>query len=138
MEDPLRGCPIYIYDAGKPHCQTPENFIGYHKEADAAAITAAFDRYAPKLREPAGENAVIELDEIGFLEAGAADFCHAVMQLLDGDRPVIAAVKNRDNPFLNAIREHPKARCFSITPENRDDLYEEVLIFLKQQLEECL
>ena len=49
---------------------------------------------------------------------------------------MIAAVKNRDIPFLNQIREHSKARCFSITPENRDALYEEVLLFMKQQLEE--
>ena len=137
LEDPLRGCPIYIYDAGKPHSRTQENLIGYHKEQDIAAMTAAFDRYAPKLTESVPEKAVVELDEIGFLEAKSVAFCRAVLHLLDGNQPVIAAVKNRDIPFLNQIREHSKARCFSITPENRDALYEEVLLFMKQQLEEC-
>lgn len=137
-EDPILGCPIYIYDAGKPHHRTPENFIGYHRQPDAAAITSAFDRYAPKLLEPMSSGCVIELDEIGFLEAGAQGFCQAVMQLLDADTPVIAAVKSRDIPFLKAIREHPNARCFYITAENRDVLYEEVLTFMRQQLEECL
>ena len=138
LEDPIRGCPIYIYDAGKPHCQTAENFLGYHANPDFDAFTAAFDRYAPKLMEAVPEYAVIELDEIGFLEAKSENFCRALLHLMDGDRPVIAAVKDRETDFLNRIREHPKARCFTITPENRDVLYEEVLIFMKQQLEETL
>ncbi len=137
LEDPLRGCPIYIYDAGAAHCQRTDNLIGYHREADAAAITAAFDRYAPKLMGPVTAD-VVELDEIGFLEARSEAFCRAVMHLLDGNRPVIAAVKNRDIPFLAAVRSHPKARCFYITEENREELFEEVLNFMKQQLEEGL
>ena len=137
LEDPLLGCPIYIYEAGKPHRRSAENFIGYHRQTDAAAVTAAFDRYAPRLRSPMPEAAVVELDELGFLEARSGAFCQAVLGLLDGDRPVIAAVKDRDDPFLNAIRAHPAARCFHITEENRDALYEEVLAFMKQQLEEC-
>ena len=137
LEDPVRGCPIYIYDAGKPHCRTSENLIGYHREADSVAITAAFDRYTPKLMVPVPANAVVELDEIGFLEAKSERFCQALLQLLDGSRPVIAAVKNRDTLFLNTIREHPNTRCFIITAENRDMLYEEVLEFMKLQLEEC-
>ena len=138
LEDSLRGCPIYIYDAGNPHSQTAENLIGYHRETNFDDFTAAFDRYAPKLMEKVPEDAIVELDEIGFLEAKSESFCQAVLHLLDGNRPVIAAVKNRDLPFLNRIREHPKARCFPITRENRDALYEEVLLFMKQQLEDDL
>lgn len=138
LEDPLRGCPIYIYDAGKPHSQTGENLIGYHRDTDFGAFTAAFDRYAPNLMGNVPQDAIVELDEIGFLEAKSESFCQAVVRLLDGDRPVIAAVKNRELPFLNRVREHPNARCFTITPENRDILYEEVLLFMKQQLEDTL
>lgn len=138
LEDPLRGCPIYIYDAGKPHCRTQENLIGYHKEQDIAAMTAAFDQYAPKLAESVPKKAVVELDEIGFLEAKSEAFCQAVLHLLDGQNPVLAAVKNREHPFLDSVRSHPKARCFYITVENRDALYTEILEFMKRQLEECL
>ena len=136
LEDPIRGCPIYIYDAGKPHCRAQENLIGYHKEQDMAAITAAFDRYTPSLMGPVADDAVVELDEIGFLEAKSQAFCQAVLHLLEGKNPVIAAVKKREHPFLDAVRNHPNARCFSVTAENRDALYEEVLAFMKQQLEE--
>ena len=136
LEDPIRGCPIYIYDAGKAHFQTPNNLIGYHKERDIPAITAAFDRYASKLLEVVPKDAVVELDEIGFLEAKSDAFCQAVLHLLEGKNPVIAAVKNREHPFLDAVRNHPNARCFYISAENRDALYEEVLAFMQQQLEE--
>ena len=136
LEDPIRGCPIYIYDAGTPHCRTQENLIGYHKERDIPAITAAFDRYASKLLVAVPEDAVVELDEIGFLEAKSDAFCQAVLHLLEGKNPVIAAVKNQEHPFLEAVRSHPNARCFYINAENRDTLYEEVLAFMKQQLEE--
>ena len=138
LEDPLRGCPIYIYDAGKPHSRTEENRIGYHREQDIASITLAFDRYSRKLLEPVPDDAVVELDEIGFLEAKSEAFCRAVLRLLDGGSPVIAAVKNREHPFLEAVRSHPNARCFLITEENRDTLYEEVLAFMKHQMEECI
>ena len=111
---------------------SPRSFIS----TATAAVTAAFDRYAPKLLEPMPEAVLVKLDELGFLEAGSEAFCRAVLRLLDGDRPVIAAVKDRDVPFLNAVRAHPAARCFQITEENRDELYEEVLAFMKQQLEE--
>ena len=137
LEDALRGWPIYIYDAGKPHSRTPENLIGYHREADASAVTAAFDRYAPRLMVTIPENTVVELDEIGFLEAKSDAFCQAILHLLDGRNPVIAAVKNKEIPFLNTIRNHPNARCFCITEENRENLFEEVLEFMKLQLEEC-
>ena len=138
LEDPVRGCPIYIYDAGAAHHRSEENLIGYHREADPDAFTAAFDRYAPKLMGYTPENAIVELDEIGFLEARSEGFCRAVIKLLDGDRPVIAAVKDRDIPFLESVRSHSKARCFYITEENRDGLFHEVLEFMKQQLEERL
>lgn len=66
--------------------------------------------------------------------AGAEAFCNAVFALLDGDAPVLAAVKDRELPFLERVRAHPKCRSFFITPENRDRLFLEVLAQLRLQL----
>ena len=64
------------------------------------------------------------MDELGFFESKADRFTAAVLEALAGDIPVLAAVKSRtDVPFLNAVRAAPKAEVFSITPENRDELY---------------
>ena len=136
LEDPVRGCPIYIYDAGEPHIRTEENFVGYNRDGSSESVTAAFDRYASRLVREVPAGTVVELDEIGFLEAKSQAFCDAVMGFLDGSAPVIAAVKTRQAPFLERVRNHPKARCFVITPENRDELYGEVLAFMKMQLED--
>ena len=52
----------------------------------------------------------------------------AVMKALDGDVPVVAAVKSRfDIPFLDAVRAHPNTILYMITIENRDDLLSELL-----------
>ena len=137
LADEVNGSPIYIYDAGGPRQQREDNLVGYCKNHHATTLKAACDRYALRLRGPVPEGCVIELDEIGFMEAKSEAFCAAVLSLLDGDIPVIAAVKDKDVPFLQAVRAHPGARCFRITPENRDDLYPEVLEFMKAQMEEA-
>ena len=138
MEASALGDPIYIYDVGEEHRQAPENLVGYCKNQHATAITEAFDRYADKLMRPIPCGAIVKLDEIGFLEAKAQRFCDAILALLDGSTPVIAAVKDKDIPFLGQVRNHPGAKCFYITQENRDALYEEVLDFMKRQIEEMI
>lgn len=134
LEDALRGSPIYIYDARQPRAQAPDNLVGYCKDHHFQADTEAFDRFAEKLHKPVPAGGVVLLDELGFMESKAEKFCAAVFDLLDGDIPVIAAVKDKDMPFLEAVRSHPKAKCFYITKENRDGLYLQVLDFVRTQL----
>lgn len=70
----------------------------------------------------------IIMDELGFMEKDAEKFKRAVFNALDGNIPIIAAVKARyDVDFLNRIRAHEKAQLYTITPENRDALYAELL-----------
>ena len=130
------GSPIYIYEAGSPRRQSPENLVGYCRNRKATAITAGFDRFAEAYREPADGSCVIVMDEIGFLESQSQPFCGIILSSLNGSRPVLAAVRDKDTPFLCAVRSHPNARCFCITPENREALFREVLEFMRAQLEE--
>ena len=134
LADPEQGSPVYIYDAGAPHVRTPDNLVGYCGNKCPAAMKRTFDRYAPKLRAPIPDGHVVLMDEIGFMEASSRDFCAAVLSLLDGSVPVIAAVKAKDTKFLNTVRAHPNAVCFSVTEDNRESLYHEVLAFLRAQL----
>ena len=76
---------------------------------------------------------ILVMDELGFMEAGAEAFTRAVLEALEGDIPVIAAVKHRfDVPFLNAVRAMPKAKRYTVTPESWEALYEELLPLLRQ------
>ena len=135
LADPALGTPIYIYPAGTEHVQSPERLLGYRACKAPVTYTEAFDRFAEKMNAEA-DTGIVVLDEIGFMESGAAAFREAIMRKLDADVPVLAAVKNVDTPFLCQVREHPNGRCFHINEENRDALFSEVLAFLKEQLAE--
>lgn len=136
LADAEHGIPVYIYEAGACRQRSEENLLGCCRDGAVSVRTEAFDRYARKLAaQQAGE--IILLDEIGFMETKSSAFCRTIMELLDGRTPVLAAVKDKDIPFLEAVRTHPHVRCFLITEANRDALYEEVLTFMKQQLEGC-
>ena len=51
----------------------------------------------------------------------------AVIRALDGDMPVLAAVKPKDTPFLRAVRGHENAELVFIDEQNRDALLEKLL-----------
>lgn len=131
---PGKGDPVYIYEAGLPRVQTSENLAGYCADRCFTSNYEVFNRFAPKLLQPVPQEAIILLDEIGKMESAAEAFRNAILSLLDGEIPVIAAVKDRDTPFLNTVRAHPHCRCFYITEENRNELYGEVLSFMKEAL----
>ncbi len=134
LEDPVYGSPIYIYEPGQPHYQTEENLIGYCKQQCPKPNKEVFEQFAGKFNDfPDGKDMIL-MDEIGFLETCSGNFCRGILSVLDGDTPVIAAVKDKDTPFLDSVRSHKNCRCFYITKENRDELAEEVLAFVRQQL----
>ena len=53
----------------------------------------------------------------------ARRFQEAVLAALQGGQPVLAAVKNRNDPFLQAVRGVPGVRVLYITRENREGLF---------------
>lgn len=136
LADNLHGSPIHIYEAGKPHHPSPENLVGYCRDRKAVPICDGFEGFARQYSLQMDSGSIIEMDEIGFLESQSPLFCEMILSLLDGNRPVIAAVRDKDRPFLRCVRAHPNARCFFITPENRDAMFREVLEFMNHQLEE--
>ena len=123
--------PIYIHPADRPvweRAYTEENRIGVCDSRTHRVNLAAFNILGVRYIRAARPGGIIVMDELGFLEAQAEDFTAAVLGALSGDIPVIAAVKSRtDIPFLNAVRAQPRSEVFSITPENRDALFEALL-----------
>lgn len=130
-EDALRtkelGSPVYLYDISKPKEQKAENLLGYCKDSHSITNIDTFNRFAAILNQDIPKNGLILMDEIGFMESKAEDFCQAILHRLDGEIPVIAAVKDKKIPFLDRVRNHPNCKCFYINEENRDALYEEIL-----------
>ena len=134
LEDAELGSPIYIYPAGGARTRSEDNLVGYCKDRHPLTYAKTFDRWAERISDPPA-GCIVLLDEIGFMESESPRFCDALMRLLDGDTPVIAAVKHNSTPFLDAVKQHPGCRCFHITEENRDALTQEVIAFTTAQCE---
>ena len=67
---------------------------------------------------------ILVMDEIGFLESEAMHFRETVLRAFERKGPVLAVIKERyDVPFLNEIRALPGTILFTVTPENREELY---------------
>lgn len=117
--------PVYIHRYGLPMRFDAENRIGLCREGRSIAFPEAFERFSECMPFPAGH--AIVFDELGFLESNAPSFTEAVLRTLDDAPLVIAAVRDKDTPFLNAVRNHPRARVYRIDEENRDALREALL-----------
>ena len=105
--------PIYIHPAACPEARRqygPENLIGRCDRRRSVRCTPVFDDWGPRLLEGPG---LLLMDELGFLERDAHRFQEAVL----------AAVKNRNDPFLQAVRGVPGVRVLYITRENREGLF---------------
>ena len=103
---------------------TPENRIALCTHKPVEIYPHVFDCHGvTSLGDPRPGELVV-MDELGFLESRSPLFQQRVLELLEGDIPVIAAVKSRpDVPFLEAVKSHPKTTLFHITPHNREELF---------------
>ena len=118
-------CPVYIHAYGAPKRYGIENRIGLCSQGNSVAFPEVFDRFTASEAFPKG--GVIVFDELGFLESGAPRFTEAVLKTLDEAPLVIAAVRDKETPFLDAVRSHPRADVYMIDPESRDRVREKLL-----------
>lgn len=104
--------------------ESEKNHIGDGAGGAPLGYPDVFNTYGVKCLE-AEPGGIIVMDELGFFEKDAEIFCDKVLELLDGDIPVLATAKSgHDVDFLNKILNHPNADVYYITPENRNELYE--------------
>ena len=126
--------PIYIHPAGSGDRKyTEENCIGICDGKTHEPAAEVFDHLGTEYIRSARPDGIIVMDELGFLESKAEVFTKAVLTALDGDIPVIAAVKSRtDVPFLNEVRSHPAAEVYYITKENREEVYQTIFPLMQK------
>ena len=120
---------IYMFPAG--HTDGPcteENHLGDCNMRERTVHPEVFDRLGVKLLE-ARPDGIVAMDELGFMETGARAFCARVLELLDGDIPVLATAKagGPEMDFLNRVHGHPKVMRCTVTQENREELYNQLL-----------
>ena len=126
VSDADGNCYVYIHSLNGNRQYTNENHIGTCTKNGAVGFPEAFNHFAYLLKNIPEGNVVL-MDELGVMESEATEFCNAVLSVMDGDYHVIAAVKPKDTPFLQAVRMHAKARIYTIDITNRDALFERIL-----------
>lgn len=126
---------IHIYPAGQPQLPSEANCVGACQAGHLLDRRKdVFDTLGVAyLKDTAGRN-VLLMDELGFMESEASDFRRAVLNALDGDIPVIAAVKDKAVPFLEQVCAHPDAQVWRITPDSRDALFHDILSLLQDMM----
>ena len=126
VRDPDGTRHIYIYPAGKVDgYMSEENHIGDCNTKVRRVNRRVFEDLGVRLLKDAKPDGVIVMDEIGFMEIGADAFCGEVLYALDGDIPVLAAVKDTEfgSEFLDKIRKHQNAGVYMLTEKNRDEVF---------------
>jgi nucleoside-triphosphatase len=79
-----------------------------------------FERLAlPALEKPAS---VVLIDEIGKMELASERFREGVLDLFEGDVPIVATVHTFRHPFTDALKARPDVSTVRLTAANRDRL----------------
>lgn len=130
LTDPPGTHSICLYPAWvdrEEYRNTPDNQVGRWNGQSMQPFPQVFDTLGVACLADVPPQALVVMDELGFLESQASRFTQAVLDTLNGSAQVIAAVKDRpDVPFLQAVLAHPQALVFRLTPDNRQALYRQI------------
>ena len=82
---------------------------------------------------------MIVMDEIGYMEDEAEDFCAAVREAFDGDIPVLASIKRTEHAsrHIDTILHHPRTNVFMLTESNREEVYAKVSEIVREWERNC-
>lgn len=117
---------LYMSSAAEPCAFTPEHAIvkyGLNENGMPVHIVLpSFEELGLQYLSEASSYPLIVLDECGRLEQKLPRFRARVLELLDGDVPVLGAVRQDAMGWLEDIRNHPKVQLITVTEQNRNDL----------------
>lgn len=143
----MGGFPVYLHqvrEAPKDGVQEGEfkervnegekHLVAYCNNRLLQVNKEVFDNFAIKLKEPVPEGHLVMMDELGIMEKKSLDFCNAVLEVLQQPRLGVIVVKHKDSPFLNQVRSHKNCRCFRLTQENREEVFCQIMDFVKGEL----
>lgn len=73
------------------------------------------------------------VDEIGKMECHSERFVEAVKALLEGEALLVATVARRGGGLIRRAKEHPGAEMVEVTRENRDELVERMVRWVRER-----
>ncbi|MDH4068041.1 MAG: NTPase [Dehalococcoidia bacterium] len=95
--------------------------------------TDALDRVGvAALCQAISQSDLIVIDEIGKMELLSPQFREAVTQALDSGRRVLGTIMLNPHPFADQIKRHPEVEVLLVTRDNRPQVMNEVLSWLRE------
>ncbi len=120
-EDGYKG--IYMLPADKSVSElSDKNHIADCNSRGSIIINDIFNTLGVEYLASGQEDMII-MDELGFLESDSKEFCDMVVSCFNNEIPVIAAVKMFKSEFLDKVRGHHNINLYMLTKENREELY---------------
>lgn len=117
---------VHMLPAGQEEAVNSENLL-FICRTDNPDKDARFDRLGCVLLENVAGASLIVMDELGPNEMAAKAFQHAVMNVLDGDVPILGVLQKAESTFLQEVASHPKVEVIEVTAENRDEWFETLI-----------
>lgn len=121
---------VYIYNVGNVRQNSEDKgIVVAHRYGDGRykAYPEIFNTVGVEYLNKGKGAELIIMDELGFMENDAYVFQEKVIEILDGQIPVIGVIKPRDTEFLNRVRKHKNVKVYEVTLQNRNELKEEIL-----------
>ena len=87
----------------------------------------------PALYRAMEQGQIIVIDEIGPMEILSKRFCHAVLEILDSDSPVVGTIVQRRNVFADQVKEHPRVTVKHVTVANRDQMADQIYAEIRRR-----
>ena len=81
-----------------------------------------FEQVGTSLLKKCPDTGLVVMDELGFLESGAAGFIQAVMDTIAGSVPVLGVLRLGGIPWHETIKQNPSVSLFDVDRENRGTL----------------
>ena len=107
-------------------------FLAELPGGDLSRITSVFNEEGSALLKSARDQAdLIVIDEIGRLEREAFAYHEALRRCIEGNVPMLCAIRKLKAPWADWIRNHPRVRLIEVTTENRDRIPQEILDLLR-------
>lgn len=132
-ENPQTGSsPVYIHGCCEQLSFAQDHQIGSCKNRSAEKYPWVFDDVGVKLLCDIPQGSLVLLDEIGVMEDAAKKFTARLFELLDGNYRVIAAVRDRSTPLLDAVRGHVKSINVSAEEANTPEFVAHAKEILKR------
>jgi len=75
---------------------------------------------------------VVVVDEIGKMEAMSTRFRELITKLMASGKTVVATIALRGDAFIEGVKKTPGVKLFTLTPENRGALLDEIKTLIEK------